>query len=178
MIELMDLTIAGASGHTSLTFRDDGVLVDWEKTSSKERGLLTDLLTKARAKGFKTFTLDDDEQPVEIAETLPGWLFNRKGKLLLKTEEKVNLQIFAKDLIDLQITNGKLVMEATKDGEWKILKLGEFELRTNLAEVAEKAFGGSTMMDPPGEQPKVEEKVDGKKEKKQKVHVSNKPGGG
>lgn len=173
MIEFMDLTIAGASGHTSLTFRDDGVLVDWEKTSSKERGLLTDLLTKAREKGFKTYTLDDEEQPVEIAETLPGWLFNRKGKLLLKSEEKRKLQVFAKDIIDLQITNGKLVMEATKDGEWKILKLGEFELR-----VEDKPFGGSTMMDPPGEQPKVEEKVDGKKEKKQKIHVANKPGGG
>lgn len=165
MIEFMDLTIAGASGHTSLTFRDDGVLVDWEKTSSKERGLLTDLLTKARAKGLKTFTLDDDEQPVEITETLPGWLFNRKGKLLLKTEEKVKLQIFARDLIDLQIGNGKLCMEATKEGEWKILKLGEFELRVE----------GERQ---PVEADPVTEKLSAKKEKKQKVHCTNAPAGG
>jgi len=152
------IAVTGPSGHTQLEFRDDGVVIDWAKTTGKERDMITAMIENARKEGFTTWALNDEDQPEEITEKLPGFFFNRKGRMLLKTDSPPKLQVLAKGIIDQRIKNGKVAMEVGKDGEWKIISLGDFQLK-----IADK-------------EPKIKKEVE--KKEPQKVHVQEKIGGG
>jgi len=78
--------------------------------------------------------------------------------MLLKTDSPPKLQVLAKGIIDQRIKNGKVAMEVGKDGEWKIISLGDFQLK-----IADK-------------EPKIKKEVE--KKEPQKVHVQEKIGGG
>lgn len=127
-------SMLGEGGHTELTFKDDGVTVDWQKTSAPERKLLTEMIKMARKKGLDTYSLDDEDKPVEVVDTVPGMLFNRKGRILIKGS-KQSLRVLAGDLIETEIRGGKVAMEATKDGQWKFISIGE--IKTNIADEKE-----------------------------------------
>jgi hypothetical protein len=138
---MLEYKLCNSTGHTELRFHDDHVVLEWMKTSSDEREMLCKLLENARSKGFQTFTVNDDEQPVKVTDKVPGMIFHRKSKLILKPKEgdDISVQVIAKDLINARISSGKrLVMEATEDNEWRVLKVDDFELKTTKKDSEKK----------------------------------------
>lgn len=144
----MNLSFTGEGGHTELTFEKEGVIVEWLKTTAAERDLIAKLFVDAREKGLETYTLDDDDKPLKISEAVPGWIFNRKGRLMIKgadgsTIDLPTLKILAKGIIDSEIKCGKLVMEE-KDGEWKVLRIGDFVLKVEDEDTTTDAEASAT----------------------------------
>jgi hypothetical protein len=143
----VELKMQGIGGHTSLHFKDKEILMEWKETTLRERRLLAELITMVRSEGMKTFSVNDKDEAEEITDDLPGVFFGRKGKMILRNESgKIDpMKIIAKGIIDAEIKDGRLTMEATKSGEWKILRVGDFELKKGEKQVVktvEKGRGG------------------------------------
>jgi hypothetical protein len=138
---MMEFSIINDTGHTEVKFYDDHVIVQWEKTKGHERDMLCKMLNDARDAGCETFTVNDDDEPVKFTEKVPGMIFNRKGKLMVKPPERneeekndgkkaITVAWIAKQFINAEIGVGySMIMEAQEDNSWKILKVGEFEMK-------------------------------------------------
>jgi hypothetical protein len=124
----MDVTISllGADGHTELKIEDRQIRLKWNKAGMMERRMLRDLLTKARERGFEPYEVDGSGKAVKITKNLPGVFRGSKGELVLKSTPE-NIKKIAGELVDIEIADGHIVLEAQKDHTWKALKKGEFK---------------------------------------------------
>ncbi len=141
----MDMTISMQSmgGHTEIEFKDDKITLEWRETDLRERKGLVVLVEQAKKGGFKFFSVGDDGVEEELTEKAQPVFFGRAGKLLLKGA-KTSIDVIAKGLIEDEIKNGKLVMELTKDNEWRILRAEQFLVTDEKKKVvvASKPAGG------------------------------------
>ncbi len=124
----LDLTLSmtNMSGHTEMSFSKDLMRLKWEKTSVDERGLIRGLVQSASLFGFVPWTVDEDGKPKEKVKKLPGLFRGKTGEIVLKgTVKKVKL--FSLEMIAGELKDGRIVMEAKKDGTWKIIKPGDYK---------------------------------------------------
>ncbi len=63
---------------------------------------------------------------VQELKKLPGTFRGRKGEIVLKGEVK-KVKLFAQEMIEGELKDNRIVMEAQDDGTWKMLKSGEFK---------------------------------------------------
>lgn len=138
---MLTLNMLGACGDVEITFETDQVVIDWRKSPRVERTALKALIVKAKENGFETF---DDEG--EKTDELPsdGHFGSKEGKIILKGKPS-QLKFVAEGIIEQEIKNGKLVMQANEDGSWNILRQGEFKSEPEKKQKvvsSEKVAGG------------------------------------
>ena len=123
----MNLTIAasGPGGHTVVTCDGTKILVNFHKTSPKERGMIETLVEKAKAAGL-TLHRSKKGEAGDVLPKIHDVLMDSKNEIvLLGTKDQVEEIAF--DLVDQEIRNNRVVAEAQEDGSWKVLRLGEFK---------------------------------------------------
>lgn len=122
----LTLDMTGVNGHTELSFWKDQVRVKWAETTVSERDLIRGLIQTSKIFGFKPWTVDEDGKPKEELKKLPGLFRGKKGEIILKGEVK-KVKLLAQELIEGEVRNNHMVLEAQDDGSWKILKTGQFD---------------------------------------------------
>lgn len=126
----MNLTLmaTGLGGHTEAIFEKNQIRISFSKTDPKERGLIENLVERARKEGMKLHTVDNSDNLKEIEDDLLlDKIFKSKGKLAL-TGSVDAVKKLALDIVEKEISERSLVMEAQEDGTWKILReKGEFK---------------------------------------------------
>ena len=126
--EGVDITLAvtGMNGHTELSFKKDQVRVTWSKTNSSERDLIRGLIQTSKMFGFTPYTVDADGKADNQLKKFPGLFRGKRGEILLKGEVK-KVKMFAQEMVEGEVKNGRIAFEAQEDGTWKTLKPGEFK---------------------------------------------------
>lgn len=117
----LSLSMADHTGHTEMLFEKDQVTVKWAETNAAERDLIKSLVKTCKLFGFTAWTVGADGRAHEPLTTLPGLMRGKKGELILKGEIK-RIKMFAQEMIDGEIRDGKMVFECQKDGTWKQLR--------------------------------------------------------
>lgn len=138
------LMATGTSGHTEAIFELEKIKISFSKTDPQERGMIENLVEKAQKEGMKLHSMDDKENLKEIDnQTLLDMIFKKKGKLVL-TGTVDAVKKIALDIVEKEIRERSLVMEAQDDGTWKILReAGEFkDKEEKQAVTTSKAVGG------------------------------------
>lgn len=120
------LSVTGYNGHTELSFTKGQARVKWAETNSGERDLIRGLIQTGRIFGFVPWTVDADGNPKDQLKKLPGAFRGRKGEIVLKGDVK-KMKLFAQEMIEGELKDNRIVMEAQADGTWKLLKSGEFK---------------------------------------------------
>lgn len=120
------LDVTGTNGHTELSFSKGQVRVTWKETNATERGLIKGLIQTGRLFGFVPYSVDDDGKPKEMLTKLPGTFRGKKGEIVLVGEVQ-KVKLFAQEMIEGEIRENRLVLEAQADGTWKALKPGDFK---------------------------------------------------
>jgi hypothetical protein len=118
----LTLTMKGPGGHTEAIFNRDEIRISFAKTDDKERGMIENLVERAKKEGMTLHSVDKEGDLKEISDDLLlDKIFKSKGELALTgTIEAVKK--LALDLVEKEIIERSLVMEAQDDGTWKILK--------------------------------------------------------
>lgn len=139
----LTLDITSVGGHAELAFEGELVRVKWNDTTSTDRQMVKALVAQAKKLGLLPFKTDLEGRPTpEPTKKLPGAIFNKKGEIVLKGDE-LGAAKLAKELVEQEIREGRLVMVAQKDGSWKIVKPGQFEPKkeTKVVSTAKVAGG-------------------------------------
>jgi len=143
----LNIAVVGPGGDASLSFTDKHIRVRWKEATLKERRMVSSLIKRARKLNMQVCTVDADGLPDKPAykQDVPGLFKGGKGgELLLQQGAPGAIASLAKELIEDEIKVGALVMEAQKNGTWKIVKSGDFkaeepETSKELVAVGEKA---------------------------------------
>lgn len=122
----LDLNITGMNGDTELSFSKDQVRVTWADSTASERGLIRGLVQTSKMFGFEPYSVDEDGKPKEKLTKLPGTFRGKKGQLILKGTVK-RVKMFAQEMIEGEVKNGRIAFQAQKDGTWKAIRPGEFK---------------------------------------------------
>ena len=164
----INIAVVGPGGDASLSFTDKAIRVRWKEASLKERRMIGAIIKRARKRHMQVCTVDADGRPDKPAygKDIPS-LFRggAGGELLIQEGDSGAVAAIAAELIEDEIKVGALVMEAQKDGTWKIVKSGDFKPEEPKPE-SEKALV------PAGE------KAESKPEEKRELQVSRPVGGG
>lgn len=134
----LTLSLLGVGGDARLSFTKDHIRMTWEETTMRERRMMKSLITRARKANLEVCTVDPDGKPDTAArgKDLPGGIKRAKaeGEVLIQGNRKAIAEI-ATALVEEEIKDGSLVMEAQQDGSWKLLSA---ESNKKAAEEAEK----------------------------------------
>lgn len=130
----------GIGGHTVVTFEKDVILVKYHKTSPSERGMIEQFVEKALAKGLKLHRSKKGEAG-EPLDAIVDVIMDPKGEVALKGPKEA-VDELAVAVVEKEIKDGRLVMEAQEDGTWKILHLGDFKKKDKEQEVVSQSKAG------------------------------------
>lgn len=118
----LTLTMKGPGGHTEAIFNKDQIRISFAKTDDKERGMIDNLVQRAKKEGMTLHSVDKEGDLKEIADDLLlEKIFKSKGELALtgtvESVKKLALDLVEKEILERSV----LVMEAQDDGTWKML---------------------------------------------------------
>lgn len=131
----MKLMIAmkGQGGHVELTFENDKARLEWLKTNLQERAALQTLVKDAIKNGYKAL------QGVKELTDIEDDLFDKKGEISLQGGDGKILKVVAKNLIEAEISSGKMVFEYNSETRtWDLLTAGEFKVKEEEQKVTSK----------------------------------------
>lgn len=135
----LDFSATGPSGHVQADFVDDTIEMEFSKTTPSERGLMDLMIEKAKAEGMTVHSVSKDGELKAITdEKVLGKIMENKGKVALVGTKESVIKL-AKVYIDKEIEGGRLVLESTEEGKWKVLKIGEFEAKDKPQKVKSTA---------------------------------------
>lgn len=144
----LTLTEAGVFGHAEAEFAGERITITYKKTTPEERGMIAQLVERAKKKGMTLHTVDeggaltalvekakevigveksDEEKPTKPVSELMDILMEKKGKVVLKGDIEM-VQSLALETVEEEVKNkNRVVSEAQEDGTWKVITIGEFK---------------------------------------------------
>jgi hypothetical protein len=144
----LTLTETGVYGHAEAEFAGDRITITYKKTTPEERGMIAQLVERAKKKGMTVNTIDkvgtltalvdkakevigveksEEEKPTKPVGDLMDILMEKKGKVVLKGDAQM-VQSLALETVEEEVKNtNRIVSEAQEDGRWKVIKIGEFK---------------------------------------------------
>ena len=136
---ILDFSATGPSGHVQADFEDDTIEMEFSKTTPAERGLMDLMIEKGKAEGMTVHTVSKDGELKAITdEKILGKIMENKGKVALVGTKETVIKL-AKVYIDKEIEGNRLVTLLAEDGQWKVLKIGEFEAKDKPQKVKSTA---------------------------------------
>lgn len=171
---MLTLSLMGPSGHTVVVFDGGKALVNFQKTSPGERGMIATLVEKAQKLGLKLHRAKKGEAGDPL-EALTDVLMDAKGEIaLVGTSEAVEDLAF--EMVAEEIRGNRVVSEAQPDGTWKVLKMGDWKRGEKKgAEEKKELVEAAAPKDP---SPKTEAETAKKAPEEKRAVNSHKPAGG
>lgn len=120
----MELNVMGPTGDAQVKFDHDAAIVSWKETSAPDRRLVKRLLEKAASLGLKAHTKDQDTGALKAAEGNPK--LKEAGTLVL-AGDPMAVRSLAKEIVDSEVSEGRLVMQSADGGRWEFVRPGEFK---------------------------------------------------
>lgn len=146
----LTLTEAGVFGHAEAEFAGERITITYKKTTPEERGMIAQLVEKAKKKGMTLHTVaedgalkalvekakevigvekDDEEKETKPVSDLMDILMEKKGKVVLKGSHQM-VESLALETVEEEVKNkNRVVSEAQEDGTWKVITIGEFKAK-------------------------------------------------
>lgn len=144
------LTETGVFGHAEAEFAGERITITYKKTTPEERGMIAQLVERAKKKGMTLHTIDeggaltalvekakevigvekkDEEETTKPVGDLMDILMEKKGKVVLKGDRQM-VQSLALETVEEEVKNkNRVVSEAQEDGTWKVITIGEFKAK-------------------------------------------------
>jgi len=148
----LTLTEAGVFGHAEAEFAGERITITYKKTTPEERGMIAQLVEKAKKKGMTLHTVEEDgalkalvekakevigvekedkekEKETKPVSDLMDILMEKKGKVVLKGSHQM-VESLALETVEEEVKNkNRVVSEAQEDGTWKVITIGEFKAK-------------------------------------------------
>lgn len=117
----IDINLLGIDGHTEISVTDEHIRLKWTEAGMRERKSLRTLIDQAAERGLIAYQVDEDGKAVKRTSNLPGLLKGKAGELILKASKEKLADVIS-DLVKQEVKGGHIVVEAQKDGTWKIIQ--------------------------------------------------------
>lgn len=145
----LTLTETGVFGHAEAEFADDRIKITYKKTTPGERGMIAQLVEKAKKKGMTLHKSNhggaltaivekakevvgietDEEKKTQPIADLMDILMEKNGQVVLKGDKQM-VESLALETVEEEVKNKKrVVSEAQEDGTWKVITIGEFKTK-------------------------------------------------
>lgn len=143
----LTLTETGVFGHAEAEFAGDRIKITYKKTTPGERGMISQLVERAKTKGMTLHTVDkggaltaivekakevvgiekSEEEKTKPIGDLMDVLMEKKGQIVLQGDAQM-VESLALETVEEEVKSKKrVVSEAQDDGTWKVITIGEFK---------------------------------------------------
>lgn len=121
----LSLSLMDETGHTEVRFQKRWVRLEYGGVTRKEHNAVKRLVKRGRTLRL-ALRADEEDVPGDDLKRLPR--APKSGVVTVwLTGSRSAVRRLALETVEEEIKNGKIVMEATKDGSWRVLRSGDLK---------------------------------------------------